>query len=488
MKNYKLQKTAVAYLLAGTTLLTVGCGKSNNKNNSEVTVDTTSYETQVDNYYEDEVKSTFDGIETLLPGVNDDISSNSTIVLLLELLAPKDENGKINADIISNYKNILDVDNIMDDFNSFLDLVESSAIDSKTVKNISLILPDSLNNDKIILKNIESILNNLIVASNNGNKDLVNEEFDKLYKLFGLEDELTIDGVTFKVRDLTLGSREVANMYAEVASNYFAKGYVDEDKRSAMDSRTNDQNAKAYIKSRLEILKNEMDEVSEEDVIGIFSNKYNAFKNSLNSKINASDTQIIDLVNFINNRYLNSSKVSYKDRNTIFGGYSEQRITDALLLIDAINTFNKNNNDKMIAYSNLVIDGNETDKLALNFVQFNSIKLLESVDTISDYQTLRNNPYFNNLFLYFTKQDFLCSYLDENDNVISKKISWQEISDGVNFVNYETILSVLRRLPEIDNKNNYIEVLELNLGEAIQALQITITGECQKADIKDYVK
>ena len=269
MKNLKIYKKlntrAAALLLSGTMFLTAfGLSGCNRKNNSEEEVIAPNpIVTTVDNTNND--------LDLILPEASDEIIDNASIMLLLDLIAKKDENGKISTDLISEFKAKLDADNMINEFNSFLDMIQQKAIEGE-FKEVSTVLPEELKNDKIILSNIESIVENIIEFYNKKDKKGLINEYSKIYTLFVEEKEIEMNGLTFEIRDLSYTSRAVATTYAEIA-NYYAKNYISEKEYNKMDKRTNDQNNKAYIKEILSILSNQMEEKSEVDVIKVFDGK-----------------------------------------------------------------------------------------------------------------------------------------------------------------------------------------------------------------------
>lgn len=434
------------------------------------------------------VDDTENKIDTLLPKASDEIVDNASIMLLLDIIAKEDANGKISADVISEFKAKLDVDDMMNEFNSFLDMIGFNAKKEGKVVKVSTVLPEELKNDKIILSHIENILQNIIKYSKEGNKNSVVSEFNKIYTLFVEEKEIEMNGTKFKIRDLSFPSRAVATTYAETAA-YYSKNYISNDRYVKMDKRTNDQNNKAYIKTKLEILNNQMEEKSEIDVIALFNKKYEQITKILTGKVNVSQDTIKNLVNYMNLKYLDSDKVATKDMNEIVGQYNDKDVTEVITAIEVINTYNLKNQDNIIPYSVFLVDNylttetGKTDKIALDFVQYNSIMLNNTTNKKVDYSTLNNNPYFKNVFKYFTKQDFTHVQNDENKDIV-----WQEVSDGVNFVNYQVILTTLNKLPQVENVDNYEDITKDNLEESIQYIQNTIMNECKKADIKEYVK
>lgn len=480
MKNLKLYNNlktrfaalALAATMIGSTAVGLSGCKSEDENLTPETVQTL-------------VDDTKTRIDTTLPEANDEIVDNATIMLLLDILAKKDENGKINSDIISNYVTNIDADDMISEFNSFLDIVEQKAVLEGEVEKLSFVLPDELNNDKIILANIETILENIIKYSKENNKDAVIKEFNKMYTLFVEEKEIKENGTKFEIRDLTYTSRAVANMYAETA-NYYSRNFISEEKYKNMDERTNDQNNKAYIKSTLEILDNQMEEKSEVDVITLFDEKYTEVSDLLNGKVKLSKNTIENLVNYMNLDYLNSDKVAKQDMNQIVGEYDDDKLSDVISGVNAINAYNIKNQNNMIPYSAFLVDEHlktdtgKADKIALDFVQYNSIMFLnKNNEKSSDAEV-----YFENVYKYFTKQDF--THIDNKG--VKNNILWQDISDGVNFVNYQIIFTAINKLPNSDVKDSYIAVAQQNFGQSIQYIQNTITGECKKVDVKEYVK
>ena len=486
MRKFKidknLSKRISALSMAGIILITnlAGCKKQNNN------------KTQTPNSIVKMVDNTNNKIDTLLPEISDEMVDNSSLMLLLDVIAKEDENGKISADVISEFKSKLDVDDMMNEFTSFLDIIGYNVKQDGKIVKVSDALPKELDNDKVILSSVETILENIIKYSKEKNKDGVVSEFNKIYTLFVDEKEIEVDGIKFEIRDLTFPSRAVATTYAETAA-YYSRNYITNEQYEKIDERTDDQNNKAYIKSKLEILSNQMEEVSEIDVIKLFDEKYEEINKLLKGKVNLSKDTIKNLVNYINLKYISGDKVSTKDMKQIVGEYTDEKVNDVITAIDAINTYNLSNQNNIIPFSVFLVDEHLktetgiTDKIALDFIQFNSIMLNNTTDSKTNYNELKNNPYFKNVYKYFTKQNFTHIQKDENGKKINNNIIWQEISDGTNFVNYQVILYTLNKLPKVDNLDNYIEKTETNIGESIQYIQNTIMDECKKVDATEYV-
>lgn len=489
MKKFKLDKQSskrfVAISLATLMLVTsmVGCSKKQNtKNEVETTI-----VNELDPYESEKsiVKELINNLKKEFPELEEETINNTSLIMLLDILAREDENGKISADVISNFKSIIDSDKMMSDFNSLIDIMENKAITQEKLIVMSNILSKELSADVKILSNIEEITKKIM---NTNDKEEILKEFNKIYTLFVDEDEINMNGIKFEVRDLNYANRAMAGSYARIAA-YYAKDYISEEQYSSIDKRTNDQNNKAYIKTKLEILSNQMTEKSEIDVIKIFNNKYVSFENLLENKINASNDVIEDLIDYVNLDYISSDKVSTKDKRTVLSDYDDQKVNDAITLIEAIHTYNIKNQDEAILNSNLLInvEDNETNKLALDFIQFNTINLLSTVNDKSNFNDVYNNPYFQNIYKYFTKQNFTHKYI-ENDQVVEKTIVWQEISNGVNFINNTIIINTLNKLSNVKGIKNFIEMAQENLSESVQYIQNRVTGECKKVDAKEFVK
>lgn len=488
-KNKKavgLASVLLAIVMVGSGLGLTGCTDKKEAKNDKTSV---SYQK------EDDMISTLKSkLKEIAPEMTDEKLTDTALILTLNLIAQENENGKIRSDIMDYFKNKVDSDSMMDNFNSFEDVIETNMITENKFVSVSSVLPDELKQDKEILGYIESICKNVMDASNSNDKEKVNSEFNKIYTLFVDEDKLTIDGTEFEVRDLNYAERSIAEAYARCAA-YFAREYAKEDKLNAVDKRTNQQNNKAYIKETLAIMENSIDEVSDTDVISEFNTKYAAFEQLLNGKIDVSAGNQKDLVNYVNLKYLESTHVSTKDKNEILNDYEENQVNDTVLTIDSITKYNEAHQTEMILFSSLLVedylktDTGKTDKLALDFVQYNSMMLLNEKDNINDFTTIFNNPYFKNIYMYFTKQDLTYKHKVDG-NVVDDKIAWQDISDGTNFVNNEIILYTLKQFPHLkEDFENYgfTEKTETNLTESVQYVQNVLTGECQKTDYQ-YVK
>ena len=433
------------------------------------------------------VNFTYSKIEEMLPELNNEVKYDSSIMLLLDVIAKKDENGKISADLIEQLKSRVDVDSIINNFDILLDTVQKKIIIDEKVYRISSTLPEDLSADKEILVKLEDLLQNIIEYSKSSNKEELLNEFDKAYLLFVEEEEVEIYGSKFEIRDLGNTNRAVANNYGEAIA-YYSRNYITDEQYKKMDERLNDQNNKAYIKTTGEILSNQVQEKSEIDVISELNEKCDEVKSELNGKVDVDEEAVEDLVNYANIKYLVSDKVATKDFNEIFRDFDSSDITDVLLLIDEMYEYNLNNNNDMVPFSDLLIDeylktgfGN-TDKVALDFVLSNSIRLIKEKKTDVSYEELNRSPYFSNLYLYFTQQNFVHKYKDGEHY-----INFQEISEGAHLINYEIILKVLYKYNIISENDyyNYMDISKEHLQEAIQYLQNKIMGECERYELQD---
>ena len=482
MRKFKLDKKASTRLsalaMAGMIFVSMA-GCKNNKQVDETVPTTIVVE------YEDEknlVTLTRNNIKLLFPTMNEDVINNSSLVILLDEVAKEDENEKINADVISNFKAKIDPDNMMSDFNSFLDTVEQTMIENKELVSTSNLV---IEKDKEILSRIELITSNII----KGNKSEIETNFNLIYTLFVKEDEVTYNGLTFDIRDLSYSGRAIASAYARTSA-YYAKNYISKEEYSKIDNRTNNQNNKAYIKTKLEILENDMEEKSLVDVNKLFNDEYEVTNATINGKINVEEENIENLVNYINLEYLNSDRVSNKDKNMILGEYTDEKVSNTLLTTDAITKYNLTNTNDIILFSNLLVnDYKETetgklDKVTLDYIQFNSIMLLSTTTEESTKEEVYNNLYFQNIYKYFTKQNFTHKY-DENTEVT---VNYQDVSDGAKLIANEIVVYTLNQRANILKHKGYEEKINTNLEETIQYVQNVVTGECEKVELEEYVK
>ena len=512
MKKFKIDRNAsirmVALLeslliLGGSTFVSCSNKKNNDTNNdseTEVTdvLTTPQIEPETEapvveptlTLEEQMVLSTNSNIMNLFPDMNSETVNNATLILLLDLLAKEDENGKISSDVISNFKARIDSDNMMSDFNAVLDVLENTMITENRFITMSTVLPQEEKEDIEILSSIESIVSTIqYLVQNNGSKDQIVTEYNKIHSLFVDEDSVLVNGKELRVRDLSYANRALASAYARTAG-YYVRNYVPEKDLKRLVERNNEQNNKAYIKTKLEILGNQMNEVSKIDVIAAINDKYTLINNSILSKANLSSSSIENLVNYANLKYIASDNVATKDKREILDGYDDSKVDEAIMAIDTIFTYDINNQDSMLLFSDLLLDtykesnSGEIDKIALDFVQYNSIMLLNTKDNID----IINNPYFQNIYKYFTKQDFTHMFKDENDEVKEVNVVWQDISDSTNFINNEIVLYTLNKLEmkKIEDMG-YMKKAESNLVESIQYIQNTVSGECEKVDL-EFVK
>jgi hypothetical protein len=192
----------------------------------------------------------------------------------------------------------------------------------------------------------------------------------------------------------------------------------------------------------------------------------------------------------MNLEYLDSDRVSNKDKNAILGEYTDEKVSATLLTVDAITKYNSANTNSIILFSNLLVnDYKETetgklDKVTLDYVQFNSIMLLNTTTKESTQKEIYNNLYFRNLYKYFTKQNFTHKY-DENTEVT---VNYQDVSDGAKLIANEVIIYTLNERPNVLKYDGYKEKVTTNLTETIQYVQNVVTGECEKVELNEFVK
>lgn len=493
-----VNKRIISFVVAGVTLVSAATYTScSKKTTSEETTSEASISYDLE---EDMVDSTIEKIKALDLNIGEDIiAKDSALLLLLSELAKEDENGKISSDTMAHFKNVINEENMTDNYDSLLNKIENSMLNDKFI-SISSVLPDSLSTEKRILSAIENIAK--VAIENKNSKSAVLNAFDKMYTLF--VEEKRVDD--FEVRDLPYSLRSAASAYAREV-NHLARYYASEQKRAELDQRTNDQNAKVYIINILGKISNQMEEESlDKDLIERFNLMYTEFTNVIKPVINSSKETNVELVNYINLEYLTSEEVSTKDRNTLVTEYDENKVKNTFDLIDAITKYNSNeyaknkDNADIFGLEKLLINGKSQDIVALKFIQSNSYMLLNSINENITYEDLIINPYFDNLTKYITKlednglNNFVHSYSDSEGNIVTEVVPYQNISDGVHFVCDEVVrytLSILKTYKNLKNDeifSTYYDQSVRNSVNSIQYLQNTIYGECERVDVKEYFK
>jgi hypothetical protein len=126
----------------------------------------------------------------------------------------------------------------------------------------------------------------------------------------------------------------------------------------------------------------------------------------------------------------------------------------------------------------------KVDKAVLDYIQFNSVMLLNTTDENTTSKELMNNPYFKNMYKYFTRQDFTHKYNKENE----VNVTYQNISDGTKLISDMVVYYTLNKRNNIFEVEGYETEINANLTYSIQGLQNIILGECKKIDINEYVK
>ena len=427
-------------------------------------------------------------IDTNFSDLTENIKKNTSLILLLDIFAPENEYGKIDSSIISEFKSRIDIDTMMEDFYSFVATVESEIeVEDKFVR-VSDILPDVKSDQKQILSKIEDIcLNIKNLSSDSKNSSKIQSEFKKIYDLFVDEEELEVDGLRFSVRDLDYGNRAVAAAYARAAS-YYARSYITDKQINDIDNRTNDQNNKAQIKIILEVLNNSIIEKSTDDV----NEQINTSVKELGEfDLNISDDNIKNIINILNIDYLMSDKVSTVDERSILGKYDDEEVKSAIDSITAISLHNINNKDNLVIWSEFLTDSYKTteqgkiDSLALDYVLFNTVMLNNTVKSDASDNEILNNPYFKNLKLYISKQDFVQS-VERNGKVENTPITFKNIGEGTKFVCDIMVISALAKYPEFSDAYGFTDVAQSNFNIQLQQYQNIVMDECKKID-DEYV-
>ena len=477
MKNFKLDKESGKKFIAVVTSIAMmasvvafgGCSKKSSNDSAKTA------QVQLEKSNESLKRK----IRELFPTLGKDVVENSALIILLSEIAKEDENGKINSEFISLFKSKVDVDNMISDYNSFINVLEQTMIDSNKVVNVNNLV---IEEDSKIISKLELITSKII----NGTKEEKLNNIKLINTLFVEEKEITVDGLKFEIRDLSLPSRTIASAYARTSA-YYARDVITEDMYKAIDDRTNDQNNKSEIKITLEVLSNQVNEVSKVDVIKLFDEKSKEIKSTFDGKIIVTEENRKELINYINIEYLNSDDVANKDKNAILGEYKDNKMLNILDVIDVITTYNQNNPNNIILLSNLLVDeysktakGRE-DSVALDYIQYNIYMFLNTTKEDSTFNEIYNNPYFKNINDYLCARNFSHTYSDK-----SVSVDWQDISDGVKLVCNEMVVYALNKRPAMLKIQGYEEKIYANLEDSIRYVDIAITGECKKVDMEYF--
>ena len=110
--------------------------------------------------------------------------------------------------------------------------------------------------------------------------------------------------------------------------------------------------------------------------------------------------------------------------------------------------------------------------------------LLNTTTKESTKEEVYNNKYFQNIYKYFTKQNFTHKY-DETTEV---NVSYQGVSDGAKLIANEIVVYTLNQVPHVLEYSGYEEKITTKLEETIQYVQNTVTGECEKVEASEFVK
>ena len=439
------------------------------------------------------VDNTANKIEELTPELTPEMEKNAAIILYLDTIAAKDENGKINVELIKSLKSRIDSTNMTEDFNSFLDEIQQKMITEGKIYEASKLFNLALNEEEKALftdselaeiKEDEAILEAIEFTVKLAVDELENGKTDSFYVIFKAitEDEpIIVNKNKFYISKLSPAGRALANMYAETVL-YYGRNIIPEAEQKLMDSAMDDQNNKAKIASVLDILGNDMPvEESEINVEEVLNSKYTSVINLLKGKVNADEETIKDLVNYINIEYLTSSSVSYKDRNAVYGELTEEEMNAVIDLISAINKYNIKNPDNAVVFKTFLIDEfAKTDKgvadsNVMDYIQFNAYGLETNKDLVTDATSFRKIPYGANIFKYITKDN---ATFEVGENTID--IIWQNTTDGSGLVCYVIVYDTLKGMKDFGLNDNYIEKTTMDLNETIKSIQKSINDECEK--------
>ena len=480
MSKLKTNSKKIAVILAGAFTL-VGCTpKTNEKVSNEPNEVTLSDVNNVEPVKELQVVegkndltkalvgNTQNLIKTKFDELSEDVTYDSSIVLLMDLIEPKNESGKIGSENMSKLKNKIDPDTMINQYYAMLSTLENKIIVDGEFVYTDELLPEELEAEANMLREIENISKNVMDASKENNADKVKEEYSKMEKLFVGEERIENNGVEIFIRDLGYSRRMLSQEYAKVAL-YYARNYITEEQINKMDSRTDAQSSLPYIKEFLTVVSNTMVEKSYNNVSAEFNGKYREISEKLDGKVTLDSYIQENLVNYANLDYLNSDLVSTKDRNDILKEFEEKELKDTMLAVDAIVTYNVTNQNDLVVLSDLLVDSKvsvtsagKTDALALNALEFNTMMSLNTIDGVDSYQSLIANPYFNVIYKYVTKQNFEYKHYDHSNNEITDTIVFQEISASSRFIIDEMVGRTLLMLEEkVNGKVTFDDIKSL---------------------------
>ena len=431
---------------------------------------------EVENY--EEVENNIDKIRDNIKGKISNMSLvdayNAAIILDMNEIVKRDSNDKYNADIMSKLTKNMEPDALIDSYCAVLDNIENEITINGNNVRFSEVLPETYSKEKEILSKLED----LVLDSLSQSKETSVKIFEIVYDLFVLDKIVEVRGTTFATRDLSPQFRALTNHYAK-AMAYNARNFIDDKKYEEVINSTNGDDWKSQIFTELSVLDNQMQEESKVDAVKIFNNKYTQVKNLLNQVMQVNDNEVKALVNYLNIDYLNMDEVSYSDKLSILGDYSDESVSLAIDLIDRIMEYNKNNLNSMVAFSKFLVDEykakdkGEISSLALDNILYSSLKLYDETREDVKFSDVYLNPNFKELEKYLTKQDTKYSVSNKEHD-----IDFQSIGNGANFVNFVVILNEFNYSLNIKELDSYKELAQDGLKQEISFIRNYVYGEC----------
>lgn len=431
---------------------------------------------EVQNY--EEVENNIDKIRDNIKGKISNMSLvdayNAAIILDMNEIVKRDSNDKYNADIMSKLTKNMEPDALIDSYCAVLDNIENEITINGNNVRFSEVLPETYSKEKEILSKLED----LVLDSLSQSKETSVKIFEIVYDLFVLDKNVEVRGTTFATRDLSPQFRALANHYAKAIA-YNTRNFIDDKKYEDVINSTNGDDWKSQIFTELSVLDNQIQEKSTVDAVKIFNNKYTQVKNLLNQVMQVDDNAVKALVNYLNIDYLNMDEVSYSDKFSILGDYSDESVSLAIDLIDRIMEYNKNNLNNMVAFSKFLVDEykakdkGEISSLALDNILYSSLKLYDETRENVKFSDVYLNPNFKELEKYLTKQDTKYSVSTKEHD-----IDFQSIGNGANFVNFVVILNEFNYSLNIKELDSYKELAQDGLKQEISSIRNYVYGEC----------
>lgn len=509
-RKYKIDKETSKRLLASvmagfmfvTGLGLSGCSKKDNN-------ETDQFETEVVSVDPDEViNNTLDDLTNKLSGnienkffLNSDDQKSSIVLLNLDYIisnATYDENGNLLTTALDKiYPNGLNTKKELNDLNTFLSKYrEYTRLLKSTDDFICLSDYALIEKDKIIIAELENMTKELITLINKGNKEDINNLFNKVSAFFVDEGALIINGKEYKKEDLSNGFRKGSEVFGTIFSE-MTPDYVSETDRKNLDNKLKTTDSIYQIEVLLEVFANSKQNVintminnqntyilddSDIEVINSFNSKYDQVYKDTKEKINLTTDEISSMVQIANIDYLASDNVSAGAMKSIITKDFDTVIKHATSGIKKVESYNKSHINDLYTYEDLFMNDEENlvNIVAIKGNIYATLNLLNEVNSNSTYSEIYNNQYFQFLELYN-------NYSSEAtiNGADGSKITKNDTGYGTRFITNNIARIALESLPvKFDSTIETVDDDE-DLLSVIPRLQSLMEDKCSKYQ---YVK